>query len=288
VGDAEGHDHYAGALASFTYATLEKLFSDIHRSRESLDPHEILIELESLFHEIGSTFRPASARKSKADAKRSIVGGLAMQVIKLDLSDRSQIWSAFAGIPVRAIGASQVHATPQDFNDSANVRLCPDRDSATIVEARSSVRIDCENSKFLVILTDGFRNMYLYPSRKAASKGRKAEQGEPFDEELIWKALNQLLLPSGKAAMRSLAEFAAEAVLDVTKEHRKGKWVRGDEEDDRLVFILDVCGDKRGVEQSAVRGIAGLIPTEAVTLPNSNGRRRVKRKRKSVSAQGGV
>jgi hypothetical protein len=226
VGDATGHNAYAGGLKLFVAAALETIFYRFDERRRAPACKAVLRELSKWFIDVG--------HKSLKDGSR-LQDGVDAVILRFDLM-RRRVSFASAGIPVLAL-RSEDSCLYGEFDNTRGIRFPDGVGVNTFVEPQTGT-INVKKFPFLAVVTDGFRNL------KRARRGSKcASHGSimSFDDKAI---TNALLVGakrvSGEKRGKSAAAAIASSLIDSARKFRRGFKVLEIHDDARLVVAVDV------------------------------------------------
>ena len=226
VGDATGHNAYAGGLKLFVAAALETIFDRFDERTRAPACKVVLKELNKWFVEVG--------RKSLKVGSR-LQDGVDAVILRFDLM-RRKVSFASAGIPVLAL-RSDDSCLYGEFDNTRGIRFPDDPGVNSFVEPQVG-SINVKKFPFLAVVTDGFRNLKRAPPRsKRASHGSTMS----FDDKAI---TNALLVGakrvSDEKTIKSAATAIAASLIDSAREFRRGFKVLEIHDDARLVVAVDV------------------------------------------------
>jgi Stage II sporulation protein E (SpoIIE) len=224
VGDATGHHAHAAGLKLFAVTALVRMFEEFASTQVLPEPIEIVTRLDEWF----------STPKNRMLKEAQVTGGANIIVVRIDARPEKAVAFASAGLPAYSLGERlEQHGSFGDFN---GVGFRSDRVAENPKRQLDKVKV--EGVGFLAVVTDGFRSLGRRSHKK---KGERSNPGsiELFRDHRVNEALRQ-----GYGSLRpdspSPALRIAEALTEEAKRFRRGFYIPEDNDDDRLVLVVDL------------------------------------------------
>lgn len=236
VGDATGHHAYAGGLQVFVAAALQSIFDYFTKRGRPPTSTKVLNELNQFFVRVG--------RAALIETKKPLEHGTDAIVIRVETTRKTRngttkkITFASAGLPVIALSSNGPVSYGYNFRDSKGISFPVDLETATQFEPEKG-SIDIRNTRFLAVVTDGFRGLEREPRRTEAAGGMGAT--ETFGDARVRRALVSAVATVAKVhAIQAPAAAIASALVESARGFRRGYMIPETSDDDRLVVIIDL------------------------------------------------
>jgi Stage II sporulation protein E (SpoIIE) len=260
VGDAAGHDAYAGGLKIFIAAALKEVFE-----RASwfwaLTAEEVLQELRTRFLAVG---------KAALQDHEQLYGGATMVVVRIDRRLRATTYAS-AGLPVFTISSAGEFKCFGKYSDIEGISFPESLQSTSDLKPDAGT-VPTEGVDFLAFVTDGFRSL-----QRLACCGAEVP-GPFFGQDGVENALVSASLDAvGKD--RPDPQQVAERLVHAARKFREGYMIPDSRDDDRLVVVVDV---ERAVTEPPDpgrsawwRSMTHLLSWESSSAPTTTTLRRI-------------
>ncbi|WLA74088.1 SpoIIE family protein phosphatase [Bradyrhizobium diazoefficiens] len=228
VGDATGHNAYAGGLKVFIAAALKGIFERLELGRREPTCARIINELRNYFDHV------AAKSLQVSNQTRQLQDGADLVVLRVDL-ERRKVSFASAGIPIIALGSPEPSIYGR-FDSTKGIRF-PDPAGASLGSTPVVGSIDARKFGFLAIVTDGFRNLRRLPVGSRRTNRRKMDG---FGDEATTRALVRGVRRAAIRPGKSTDQIAA-SLINAAREFRKNHKLPETADDDRLVVVIDIA-----------------------------------------------
>jgi hypothetical protein len=231
VGDATGHHAYAAGLKLFVAAALQSIFDRFLKKIRPPTGAKVLKKLHQFFFKVGEAALTENPEKP-------LQGGANAVVIRISPSSKAVTYAS-AGLPAFALSPSGL-VRYGDFDDRLGISFPTDlQDDTKFAPLEGSM--DVRDIRFLVMVTDGFRDLGRV-SKNLASPSGQTGPTERFGESCIQTTLINAAadLEYDQTSQPSAAAKMASSLAAAAKDFRKGYRIPEAADDDRLVVIVDL------------------------------------------------
>jgi hypothetical protein len=236
VGDATGHHAYAGGLQVFVAAALQSIFDQFTERGRPPTSTKVLKELNRFFFRVG--------RAALIENKKPLEHGADAVVIRVETTRKTKGgWTkkttyASAGLPVIALSSDGPVSYGCDFYDSKGIGFPTDLQATRQFEPETG-SIDVQKTRFLAVVTDGFRGLGRKP-RRTEGRPDEIDEIESFGDVRVRGALVRAAAGLEDQVARAPAATIASALVESARDFRRGHMIPETSDDDRLVVIVDL------------------------------------------------
>lgn len=228
VGDATGHNAYAGGLKVFIAAALKSIFERLELGSREPTCARVINELRKYFNYV------AAKSLQVANRTRQLQDGADLVVLRVEL-DRRKLSFASAGIPIIALGSDD-HFMYGRFDSTKGIRF-PDPAGTSLGSAPVVGSIDAKKFGFLAIVTDGFRNLRRLPfGSKRVDRSKMDGFGDEATTRALVRGVRRATFRPGKST-----DQIASSLVDSARDFRKNYKIPETADDDRLVVVIDIA-----------------------------------------------